>query len=353
MTAPGHRSVSRVHKVERRAKGIHAIVRHWSLPVFCFGLSCTPNIAVAQLHLATTLAAAPIAEEARGRAGTVMPVAAQSAPVARGLDDSAYTPWYDDVDTRTKIFLTASALGVATYGVKSWWNTGVSGTFRTRSEGWFGADTPKGGADKAGHAFGAYTGVRAGAHLLELMGNTREDALRLATATSLAVFTGIELVDGFTKSYGFSKEDAIANIVGTGFGWVMHQSPRLDALLDFRLYYRQSPEARAAGIWEPVGGDYNGQKYLLIFKGSGVAALEANPVLRYLEVAVGYGVRGYDPAGAVKGRYLYSGVSLNVARVLDDTVFRSRRESLLRKGTGLFLELFQLPGTVLLADRAL
>lgn len=261
--------------------------------------------------------------------------------------------WHEDVTLRTRLFLGATVAGVATYGAIKWWDTGFTGDFRTRSEGWFGAQTEKGGADKLGHAFGAYTGVRAGAQVLELLGNSREDALTLAAATSLAVFTGIEVLDGFSKNYKFSKEDAIANIAGLGFGWMLQKYPRLDALLDFRLYYRPSPEAKAENTWEPFGGDYNGQKYLLVLKASGVPRLDANPVLRYVELVFGYGVRGYDPPGTTQSRHVYAGVALNVSRVLDDTVFKERHDSLARKGTGLFLELFQLPGTVVLADRKL
>jgi hypothetical protein len=259
--------------------------------------------------------------------------------------------WYHDVHVRSAVFLSAAVAGVATYGAVKWWDTGFTG-FRTQTEGWFGAGTAKGGADKLGHAFGAYTGVRAGAQALELMGNSRADALKLATATSLAVFTGIEILDGFSKSYKFSREDALANVAGGAAAYVLQKYPGLDALVDFRLYYRQSPEAKAEGKWEPFA-DYNGQKYLLVFKAAGVPALEAQPVLRYLELAFGYGVRGYDPPAAARSRHLYLGLALNVSQVLDDTVFRNDRESLLRKGSGLFLELFQLPGTVALADHKL
>jgi len=259
--------------------------------------------------------------------------------------------WYHDVNVRSAVFLTAAVAGVATYGAVKWWESGFT-RFRTESEGWFSAGTEKGGADKLGHAFGAYTGVRAGAQALELLGNSRADALKLATATSLAVFTGIEVLDGFSKDYKFSKEDALANIAGGMAGYVLQKYPSLDALIDFRLYYRQSPEAKAEDKWEPFA-DYNGQRYLLVFKAAGVPALEAQPVLRYLELAFGYGVRGYDPSGAVRSRHLYLGLAVNVSQALDDTVFRNSRESLLRKGSGLFLELFQLPGTVALADRKL
>jgi hypothetical protein len=285
------------------------------------------------------LASAP----ARAEAGKADQGAASRVPVA--------DRWYDDVQVRTRIFLTGSVLAVGTYGALKWWDDGFTG-FRRQSEGWFGARTEKGGADKLGHAFGTYTGARAGAEALELLGNSREDAVRLASAASLAVYMGIEVLDGFSRQYRFSAEDMAANVLGAGLAYVLLNNPRADALIDFRLLYRQSPEARVEGNWAPFA-DYNGQKYLLAFKAAAVPALDANPALRYLELAVGYGVRGYDPPAALRSRHVYAGVALNLSRVLDDTVFHGRRESLARRGTALFLELFQLPGTSILANRKL
>lgn len=326
-----------------------AISRRVRLTQLCLAIAWTPLSAFAQLD----------ASASGENVSALLPPSRLVLGASKSLhinnasaEEPAPAPWYDDVGVRTKIFLTASVLGVATYGALKWWNTGLSTDFRTQSEGWFGRNTPKGGADKLGHAFGTYTGVRAGAHVLELLGNSHDDALRIATIASLAAYTGVEILDGFTKPYRFSKEDVIANVVGAGLGWVMQTNPKLDALVDFRLYYRQSPEAKAEGKWEPFD-DYNGQKYLLAFKGSGVPAFATNPVLRYTEVVVGYGVRGYDPPNTARSRHLYAGVALNVAQLLDDTVFRHRADSVLRKETGLFLELFQLPGTVLLANRRL
>lgn len=291
--------------------------------------------------------------------GTNTPPVAPLEPLLLLTTPTASSPlatsprWHEDVAFRSRAFIAGSVLAVGLYGAVKWWDTGFNRNFRAQSEGWFGAGTEKGGADKLGHAFGAYTGVRAGTLALELLGNSREDAAMLALGTSLAIYTGIEVLDGLSKNYRFSTEDLVANFAGAGLGWLIHRYPALDALVDFRLFYRPSPEARADGKWEPFGGDYNGQRYLLAFKASGVPRLDANPVLRYAELVVGYGVRGYDPPGAERSRRVYAGVALNVSRVLEDTVFRQRGDSMVRKGTGMFLELFQLPGTVALGSRKL
>lgn len=319
-----------------------------SVTEVCGAQESAPTLPAAPTLVLSTDPGAYLTAPSRARAAANSVGSAVNPSVARPGSGGR---WYHDVEVRTAAFLTAAVAGVATYGAVKWWERGFTG-FRTQTEGWFAADTDKGGADKLGHAFGAYTGVRAGAHALELLGNSPADALKLATVTSLAVFAGIEILDGFSKDYKFSKEDAIANVAGGAAGYVLQKYPGLDALIDVRLYYRQSPEARAEGKWEPFA-DYNGQKYLLVFKGAGVPALQAQPVLRYLELAVGYGVRGYDPRGSVQSRHLYAGVALNVSQVLGDTVFRNTPESGLRKGSALFLELFQLPGTIALADHRL
>ena len=302
----------------------------------------------ASLLLSTDIGAAGTA---RSPLRAAAPVRADTATTANRAHSSAGARWYDDVNTRTAVFLTGAVAGVAAYGAIKWWDRGFS-RFDAQPEGWFGRNTDYGGADKLGHAFGTYAGVRTVTHALELLGNSREDAVRMATLASLAVYTGVEVLDGFSKQYKFSKEDAIANLAGGAAGYVLEKYPRLDALIDFRLYYRRSPQAKARGEWEPFG-DYNGQKYLLVFKASGVPALDARPVMRYFELALGYGVRGFDSSAAQRSRNLHAGVSLNVARVLDDTVFRNSRQGLLRKHTGLFFELAQPPGTLALARRGL
>ncbi len=64
-----------------------------------------------------------------------------------------------------------------------------------------------------------------------------------------------------------------------------------------------------------------------------------------------YGSRGYQPnLGGEKSRNLYVGISLNLAEVLDRSVFRREPDSWWRKGTDFFPELVQIPGAAALVD---
>ena len=237
---------------------------------------------------------------------------------------------------------------VGIYGANGWWKDGFSGSFRTVDEGWFGRNTYAGGADKAGHAFFTYAGARLFTRGFEALGNDPGRALRLGAWTSLGVMTGIEVLDGFSKKFRFSMEDAVANAAGAAFAVLAEIDPRIDALLDFRLLYRRSDDARRVGETDPIA-DYSGQTFLLAVKADGVPRLREVPVARYLELQVGYNTRGYEPNDGVKidpHRRIYGGVGVNLSRLLSDTVFRGDLQGgRIQRGTDTVLELLQVPGT--------
>jgi hypothetical protein len=249
----------------------------------------------------------------------------------------------------------AGAVGVALYGWRAWWEDGLTTEFGTTDEGWFGEDTYAGGADKLGHAFSAYIGTRLFARGLEWAGNDRDRAVRLGALSSFAILLGVEIGDGLEQEHQFSWEDLVMNIAGVGFGVLLEKRPGLDDLLDFRLQYWPADARRRAD--EVREGDYDGQIYLLVLKASGMPQLRKHPVLRYVELMVGYGTVGFDTIDDVPvsgTRLLYYGVSLNLSEVLRNTVFhRAPKESRIRRATETALEFVQVPGTALLADERL
>jgi hypothetical protein len=257
-------------------------------------------------------------------------------PVPRGL-------WWKNAALIGGIGIT-----VGVYGANNWWEDGFSGSFRTIDEGWFGQNTYAGGADKAGHAYFTYTGARLLTRGFEALGNDPGRALRLGVWTSLGVMTGVEVVDGISRKFRFSAEDAVANAAGGVFAVLEEKYPRLDALMDFRLFYRRSDDARRVGDADPLA-DYSGQTFLLAFKADGVPQFREVPVARYLELQVGYNTRGYEPNDGVKidpHRRIHYGVGINLSRLLSDTVFRGGLKGGKIQGTAdTVLEFLQVPGT--------
>lgn len=261
----------------------------------------------------------------------------------------------ENVRARTLGIIAANTLGVALYGNNKWWQDGFRSRFSTDSEGWFGQHTYSGGADKLGHFFMNYASTRLFSRVFEWAGNDAEHARHTAAWMTLATMTAVEVLDGFSRKWRFSKEDAIVNFAGVGTALLLEHHRALDDVLDLRFLYQASRENGKG--YDPFG-DYSGQTYLLVLKASGVPEWRGHPFLRYLEFAAGYGTRGYtgsSPAGAAAGsRYVYVGISLNLSRILDDTVFKDSPGDLpLRQAAGTFLELVQVPGTVALERRRL
>ena len=260
---------------------------------------------------------------------------------SQGADASAPPDAVQDLTLRNAAIIGASTAVVAAYGRAKWWDEGFGGGFKTTNEGWFGQDTAYGGTDKLGHMFSTYASVRLLTPLFETAGNSREASIRLAGWTALGIFTAIEVVDGYSKNWKFSAQDALMNLAGGVLGVMLEGHPDLDDKFDFRLAYKRS----SGSSWDPFG-DYSGQRYLLVTKADGFEALRRKPLLRYLEFAVGYQARGFDPGGE-RRRDLYVGVSLNLARLLADGVYGGQMHTTpVQRGAERVFELLQFPTAI-------
>lgn len=276
---------------------------------------------------------------------------------AQGERNGAAALSEEDQRFRTRALIWGGAGTVLAYGATVWWNDGSSGHFRTTSEGWFGQDTYTGGADKLGHAYSTYVGTRLLANAFEWAGNNRDDAIALSAATVFGTMLAVETLDGFSERYKFSKEDMIMNAVGTGLGLLFEKNRRLDDLFDFRLHYWPSGDAKRLDEVGPIS-DHSGQTYLLVAKATGIPQLKSHEVLRYFELAMGYGSRGYEPNDGTpavdRSRHVYIGISLNLSEILRNTVFRdSAEKTRSQRVTETVLEYVQVPGTAVLADHRL
>ena len=291
--------------------------------------SCTTRVRACSLRAcltAVTLSCLAPAEADRGEANDGTTFAERALGMAASAADEPAPDTQVRTVRRNALLIGGVSAAVAAYGAENWWQGGFGGGFDTEREGWFGSQTGFGGVDKLGHAYSNYVGVRLMTPLLEEFGNTRRDSVTLATLSTVAIYTAVEVIDGFSRRYRFSIEDAIANVAGAALGYVSEQNSRLDEIFDFRLYYRRSPYA---GSWDPLG-DYSGQRYLLVVKADAFASMRDHGVSRYLEAAVGYGAHGFDAGpGAIvdRRRELYFGVSLNLSRVVADAFYGGRRGS--------------------------
>lgn len=250
---------------------------------------------------------------------------------------------------RTSAIVASMLGGTLAYGHAKWWQDGYSSGFRNVEEGWFGRGTEYGGADKLGHAMFAYSGTRLMAHAFGWAGHEPVQARRYAAWTAVGTLMAVEVIDGYSKRWRFSKEDAIANVLGGALGWAMETHPEVDALIDLRLQYSRSSGPQGKRSFSPFG-DYSGQRYLLVLKASGVPQWRHHPWLRYLEISVGYGAKGFEEdarALSQPSRHVYYGVSLNLTEVLRATVFSAQaRPSHVQRLSETFFEYVQVPAAV-------
>jgi hypothetical protein len=230
-------------------------------------------------------------------------------------------PWWSagDWPRETKVaVLTAGTIAViAAFGFIEW-DYG-SHSFRAAHEHWFGKDTHYGGADKLGHIFTCYALASVYSRIYQDWGYDPNDAILIGAASSWLTMSVIEVGDGFSKSQGFSYEDEIMNTVGVGLAYLRHRFPAIRERVDYRWEWFPSPSVLHGERFD-VLTDYSGQKYLLAFKLDGWLRT-GSPVLKALELQVGYYTRGYvsDDQDFFHGqhRYGYVGLGLNVTYLLE------------------------------------
>ena len=275
----------------------------------------------------------PVGEEFGGR-----PLAAAQASPGTQAKQREPDAQPENLALRNGLVIGTTAGLFALYGKSKWWDSGFGDGFKTTKEGWFGAGTRYGGIDKLGHMYSNYASMRLLTPLFESVGNSHDASVWLAAFTTTGIFTGVEVIDGFSRKWKFSPEDAVMNVVGTVLGAALETNPELDRVLDFRVDYRRSSSSR----FDPFG-DYSGQKYLLVVKADGFAPLRRSPFLRYLELGVGYGARGFDP-GQERRRDAYVGVSINLARLLADGAYGGEMHSTrFQRATDRLFDLVQFP----------
>jgi hypothetical protein len=156
--------------------------------------------------------------------------------------------------------------------------------------------------DKVGHATTAYNIAAIQNDLLRWGGVRSGTAAMIGSLTGLAFMTMIEVMDGHSSKWGFSKGDMLANIAGCvlfeGQQLLWHEQ-RISLKFSYHstIFPKYYPAELGSNLPERMLKDYNGQSYWLSFNiGSFLPASSNFP--NWLNLAVGYGAEGM--IGAVK-----------------------------------------------------
>lgn len=150
--------------------------------------------------------------------------------------------------------------------------------------------------DKVGHAATAYNVALVQYDLMRWSGLNNNQSIIVGSATALGFLTMVEIFDGFSQHWGFSKGDMVANIVGTALfaaqqkGW---NEQRIGMKFSAHLtpYAKYYPQELGNNLPSRIMKDYNGQTYWLSFNiASFLPSHSSFP--KWLNMAVGYGGDG-------------------------------------------------------------
>jgi hypothetical protein len=143
--------------------------------------------------------------------------------------------------------------------------------------------------DKLGHFYAAFYTSYATANALQWCSVKQRKAYFAGAFTGFMVMLPIEVLDGFSQSYGASSGDLIANAGGAAF--FLAQSLRWN---EVRIYPKFSfhrtsyagirPNVLGANLTEEIFKDYNGQTHWLSVDMDKFIAFP-----KWLNIAVGYG----------------------------------------------------------------
>ena len=166
--------------------------------------------------------------------------------------------------------------------------------------------------DKVGHATTAYNISAVQYNLMRWSGVKNSSSILIAGGTAIAYMTMIEIFDGFSAKWGFSKGDMLANIAGTGL-YVAEQEAWNQQKIQLRFSYHNSiyakynPGELGKNLPQRILKDYNGQSYWLSFNIS--SFLNGNAKFpKWIDADVGYGTEGMT--GAVSNPSVVDGKSI-------------------------------------------
>lgn len=240
-------------------------------------------------------------------------------------DCATEASWQQQKSDLIKVNLTGIGI-VTAWGIAKW--DYFTNSPKSADEGWFQNNTDEGGADKAGHMYTSYVTTHGLSYMFETWCFKKDDAALYGALSSLAILGYLEIGDSFSD-YGFSKEDFIANSVGSLLGYYLYINPELSNKLDLRWEYGLHPTGN------DFTTDYENSKYLFALKLNGFEIFR-DTFLKHVELQLGYYAHGFDDPLQTKERNLFFGIGLNLTDLFKRHSYRK---------TAAVLKYIQIPGT--------
>ncbi len=150
--------------------------------------------------------------------------------------------------------------------------------------------------DKMGHFYSAFQIGRLSAAMFRWAHHDQKKAAFYGALTGFALLLPIEILDGYSDTYGASSGDLLANFLGAGF-FLGQQLLWKETRIKVKFSYSPSefaskrPEVLGSGWSEQLVKDYNGQTYWLSFD-SYLLTGKQHGWMKWVNPAFGFGADG-------------------------------------------------------------
>ena len=156
--------------------------------------------------------------------------------------------------------------------------------------------------DKAGHVISSYYIGKMGMNALDWAGQSKKNQLLYGATLGFAFLGAVEVLDGFSKEWGFSTGDLLANATGTGLligQELLWDEQRILLKYSFHTtsYPSRRPDLLGENFLEQTLKDYNGQTYWMSANLWSFGKKSNLP--KWLNIAFGYGAEGMVSANEV------------------------------------------------------
>lgn len=186
------------------------------------------------------------------------------------------------------------------------YNTGKFKTFNDQKE-WL-------GMDKVGHFVTSWWITSFIRESAQMSGFNPKQAQWMSIVYPTLFMTSIEVMDGFSEGWGFSKADLVSNLSGVAFSYLQTEYPVLD---DFHFKYSWNPGAFSSyrpnllgsNIPERMLKNYNEQTYWLSIP----MHLMHRKIPSWLCFSIGYGANGM--LGARNNAWILNGVKYDYTSI--------------------------------------
>ena len=149
--------------------------------------------------------------------------------------------------------------------------------------------------DKVGHFMTSYYVGKMGMETLDWAGVSKKNQLIYGATLGFTFLTAVEVFDGFSKEWGASTGDILANAAGTGLligQEILWNEQRITVKYSFHQthYSKIRPNTLGSNLLEQSLKDYNGQTYWLSVNIWSFNKESSFP--KWLNIAFGYGAEG-------------------------------------------------------------